>query len=93
MALKRMRNLLKKYGFVPDKLVTDDLRSYGPQFTIWEFRITTSEVDGVKTEPRTPINRPGDENARCSVSRARAQPRDSFPLTQPLTIPSTSSAI
>jgi len=24
-----MRKLLKKYGFVPDKLVTDDLRSYG----------------------------------------------------------------
>jgi transposase-like protein len=23
------RKLLKKYGFVPDKLVTDDLRSYG----------------------------------------------------------------
>jgi putative transposase len=28
-ALKLMRMLLKKYGFVPDKLVTDDLRSYG----------------------------------------------------------------
>src|ERR1700678_4659539 len=28
-ALKLMRELLKKYGFVPDKLVTDDLRSYG----------------------------------------------------------------
>jgi transposase-like protein len=27
-ALKWMRKLLKKYGFVPDKLVTDDLRSY-----------------------------------------------------------------
>ena len=27
--LKLMRKLLKKYGFVPDKLVTDDLRSYG----------------------------------------------------------------
>ena len=27
-ALKLMRNLLKKYGFVSDKLVTDDLRSY-----------------------------------------------------------------
>ena len=26
--LKLMRKLLKKYGFVPDKLVTDDLRSY-----------------------------------------------------------------
>src|ERR1700737_1093875 len=28
-ALKLMRKLLKKYGFVPDKPVTDDLRSYG----------------------------------------------------------------
>jgi putative transposase len=28
-ALRLMRKLLKKYGFVPDKLVTDDLRSYG----------------------------------------------------------------
>jgi len=28
-AFKLMRELLKKYGFVPDKLVTDDLRSYG----------------------------------------------------------------
>jgi hypothetical protein len=24
-----MRKLLKKYGFVPDQLITDDLRSYG----------------------------------------------------------------
>jgi putative transposase len=24
-----MRKLLKKYGFVPDRLITDDLRSYG----------------------------------------------------------------
>jgi putative transposase len=28
-ALKLMRRLLKKFGFVPHKLVTDDLRSYG----------------------------------------------------------------
>src|SRR5256714_4529781 len=27
-ALRLMRRLLKKFGFVPDKLVTDDLRSY-----------------------------------------------------------------
>jgi putative transposase len=27
-ALKLMRKLLKKYGFVPDKLITDDLKSY-----------------------------------------------------------------
>ena len=29
MVLNLMRKLLKKYGFVPDKLVTDDLRSFG----------------------------------------------------------------
>jgi transposase-like protein len=28
-ALKLVRKLLKKYGFVPDRLITDDLRSYG----------------------------------------------------------------
>jgi putative transposase len=28
-ALKLMRNLLKKCGFAPDRLITDDLRSYG----------------------------------------------------------------
>lgn len=28
-ALKLMRTLLKKYGFVPELLITDDLRSYG----------------------------------------------------------------
>ena len=27
-ALKLMRKPLKKYGFVPDKLITDELRSY-----------------------------------------------------------------
>jgi putative transposase len=28
-ALKLTRKLLKKYGFVPDRMITDDLRSYG----------------------------------------------------------------
>jgi hypothetical protein len=28
-ALKLMRKLLKKYGFVPDRLITDELRSCG----------------------------------------------------------------
>ena len=27
-ALKLMRKLLRKYAFVPERLVTDDLRSY-----------------------------------------------------------------
>jgi putative transposase len=28
-ALKVMRKLLRKYGIMPDKIVTDDLQSYG----------------------------------------------------------------
>jgi putative transposase len=28
-ALKLMRKLLKRYGFVPDRMITDDLHSYG----------------------------------------------------------------
>src|SRR5271170_1262053 len=30
-ALKLMRKLLKKYAFAPERLVTDDLRSYGAE--------------------------------------------------------------
>ena len=29
MPLKLTRKLLKKYGFVPDRMIADDLRSYG----------------------------------------------------------------
>ena len=32
-ALKLMRKLLKKYNFIPDRLITDDLQSYGAQRT------------------------------------------------------------
>ena len=31
-ALKLMRKLLKRYAIVPERLVTDDLRSYGAAF-------------------------------------------------------------
>ena len=37
-ALKLMRKLLKKFGFVPDRLITDDLRSYAPPPMILALR-------------------------------------------------------
>jgi transposase-like protein len=74
-ALKLMRKLLKKYGFVPDKLVTDDLRSYAAAArVILESQDDMSVVDGATIEPRIRINRPDDENTRCRVSSARGQP-------------------
>jgi putative transposase len=43
-ALKLMRKLLKKYGLVPDKLVTDDLRSYAA--AIRDLRISNRHERG-----------------------------------------------
>ena len=97
-ALKLMRKLLKKYAFVPERLVTDDLRSYSA--AVRELGIerlgsnaTMSAGDGRTTELRIRISRRGGGSARCSGSRARVQPRNFFPHTPPSTIPSTSNAI
>jgi transposase-like protein len=35
-ALKLIRKLLKKYGFVPDRMITDDLRSCGAAARPWD---------------------------------------------------------
>ena len=35
-ALKLMRKLLKKYGFVPERMITDNLRSYGAAARPWD---------------------------------------------------------
>jgi transposase-like protein len=75
-ALKLMRKLLKKYGFVPDKLVTDDLRSYGAAASDLGISKRPSVVDGATTEPRIRISQPDEGRGRCKGSRARAQPRD-----------------
>src|ERR1700730_15936585 len=44
-----------------------------------------SVVGGATIERRTRINRPDDENTRCSVSNVRGQPKDFSQLTQPPT--------
>jgi len=89
-ALRLMRKLLKKYGFVPEKLITDDLRS--PQPVIWGSRTAMNAVGGETIELRTHISRPDEENARCNVSRDRAQPSDFSRPMQLSTTPSTSNA-
>jgi transposase-like protein len=80
-ALKLMRKHLEKCGFVPDTLVTDDLRSYAAAATDLRIADAMSAVDGATIERRTRINQPDDENARARqrplaqrVCRARSQP-------------------
>ena len=78
-ALKLMRKLLKKYGFVPDKLITDDLRSYGAAAVSLDSLNAMNAVDGAIIERRIRINRADDENTRCKVSRAWGPRRDFSP--------------
>src|ERR1700730_981498 len=87
-ALKLMRKLLKKYGFVPDKLVTDELRSYAA-----ESQNATSVADGATIERRIRISQPDEGRGRCKGSRAWDPRKDFSQPTQPPITPSTSNAI
>ena len=86
-ALKLMRKLLKKYAFVPQRLVTDDLRSYGAAAR------DTNADDGRTIGPRIRISQPDGGSARCNASRASALRRNSSQATPPSTTPSTFNAI
>jgi putative transposase len=92
-ALKLMRKLLKKYAFVPERLVTDDLRSYSA--AVRDLGIERRHERGrwKNNRARIRISRRDGGSARCSGSRVRAQPRSFFPHTPPSTTPLTSNAI
>ena len=93
-ALKLMRKLLKKYNFIPDRLITDDLQTYGAAAR--ELGIQKRHERGRSkktTVPRTHISQRGEENARCKVSRVQARPKDFFLLTPPSTTLSMFNAI
>src|SRR6202023_4303526 len=64
-----------------------------PLPVILESQDDMSVVNGATIEPRTRINRPDDENARCRVSSVLGQPKDFSQLTQPPTTLSTSNVI
>jgi len=90
-ALKLMRKLLKKYGFVPDKLVTDDLRSYGAAAS--DLGIAKRHERGRWRNNRTRINRPDEGRGRCKGSRAWGRRKDFSQCMQQSTTPSTSNVI
>ena len=92
-ALALMWKLLKKLNCVPDKLVTDDLRSYGRPVVSLESLISMNVGGGETIERRIRTSQPDDESARCRDSKARGQPSDSSPFMRPPTTPSTYSAI
>ena len=92
-ALKLMRKLLRKLNFVPDKLVTDDLRSYGAACRDLGISHRHERGRWRNNRGRTRISQPDDGSARCRGLRVPGQPSDSCPSTRPPTTPSTFSAI
>jgi len=91
--LKLMRKLLKKYAFVPERLVTDDLLSYSAAARDLGIEGRHERGDGRTTELRIRISRRGGGSARCSGSRAPARRRNSCQHMLPSTTRSMSNAI
>jgi putative transposase len=92
-ALKLMRKLLKKYGLIPDKLVTDDRRSYHAAARDLGIEHRHRVGRWRNTGRRIRINPLDDENARCKVSRASGQHRNFSPFMRQPTTHSAFNAI
>jgi putative transposase len=92
-ALRMMRKLLKKQGFMPKSLVTDKLRSYASAFR--RLRLTCPHEQGLRKNNRAENSHQwcDDESARCGGSNRLDRPSSSSAYMPSSTIPSISSAI
>ena len=89
-ALKLMRKLLKRQGFLPAAIVTDDLPSYGAALSDLGMKTNTSRADEATTGPRTLTCQSGSENDECRNLSQLRQPRDFFQHTPHLQRPASS---
>jgi transposase-like protein len=93
-ALKLMRKLLKKYAFVPERLVTDDLRSYSAAVRKLgiERRHERGRCKNNRAENSHQPTRRRERKMQRFKSPGSAQ-KILFPRTPPSTTLSTSNAI
>src|ERR1700745_803254 len=82
-ALKLMRKLLKKYAFAPDRLVTDDLRSYAPAARDLGIEHLHERGRWRNNRAEIRISRPDGGSAKCNASRSRVTRSNSSPPTPP----------
>ena len=87
-----MRKLLKKYAFVPERLVTDDLRSYGA--VARELRIERRHERGRWKNNRAENSHQATRRREHKMQRFKSPgSAQKFLSTQPCTIRSMSNAI
>ena len=90
-ALRLMRKLLKKQGFVPKLLVTDKLRSYASAAR--HLRLTCRHEQGLRKNNRAGNSHQSDDaSASCSGSSQLDPPSASSACTVRFTTPSTFNA-
>jgi putative transposase len=89
-AMKLMRKLLKKYGFVPEKLVTDELRSYAAAASY--LRITKHHERGRWRNNRAENSHQPTRRRERKMQgfKSSGSAKDFSQLTQPPTTHSTS---
>jgi len=92
-ALRLLRKLLRRQGFVPTVIVTDKLRSYGAALREIGFSDCTSKGCAPTIERRTRISRFDDANGKCKVSKQPSQLSALFPSMLPFTTRSTCDGI
>jgi len=92
-ALKLMRKLLKKYGFVQTSSSRMTCALMGLQRMTLESQNAMNAVDGLTIEPRIRISRPDEGREKCKGSRAWDPRKDFSQCMQQHKILSTSSAI
>jgi putative transposase len=92
-AVKLMRKLLKRYGFVPDRLITDALRSYGAAAR--DIGIEKHHEHGRwKNNRAENLHQPTRRRERkMQRFKSRGSAQRFSQLMQPSTIPSTSNVI
>jgi hypothetical protein len=91
-ALRLMRKLLKKQGFVPKIVVTDKLRSYDCAFQRLRLTCRMSRGSAKTIGRRIRIRQSDDASASCSGSSQLDPPSASSVCTVQFTTPSTFNA-
>ena len=92
-ALKLMRKLLKKYAFVPERLITDDLRSYSAAVHVLGIEHCHQRGRWKNNRAENSHQPTRRRERKMQRFRVRVRRRNSSPRTPPSTTSLTSNAI